>query len=486
MQQEASLAGMLGFGDSSMFGPSWDKFWFRLSNKALVYVNSDSGEGSTINLEDIVAVMPEEVGDQSCLLLKVITQEGVEHCHRVRALPDEHGHDSELLQEWKLSILMSVEGWRLQCAEAAKKQAHSPPSTAAAPAEPAEPESSTAVERAPQPTGEPDTQALAGLREELTAEKAKGALAEREQQELVAKLEQMREREVAELRAELKESERLRAQQASTQHSNPDPEAAQRCQVAAQAAAAAEQAAQAAEEGWRLRYEQLQAQEAAQAQLAVRAAEGAKAELAASAEALQRLHAEHSMAMQAHQELTSTAQQQAEHAAALAASAEAQSKAEALEAANTELKAASAEQEAALQSAQAELASLKDAASGDAAAVAETQRKLADTEAKLAEAAASAEAAEKAHAEAIAAAGEANAEALAASQAELEAAKEQHIAAHDTLREEHAQEVHGLTGKQAVLEVEARQLCEDKAGLQAQVDELESMLLEQDEDDSDE
>lgn len=103
---------LIGLGETNLFGTSWDKFWFRLSNKALVYVNSDSGEGDTIQLESIVAVIPEDVDDVSCLLLKVASNDGSEKCHRLRALPDEHGHDTDLLQEWKMSILMSVESCR--------------------------------------------------------------------------------------------------------------------------------------------------------------------------------------------------------------------------------------------------------------------------------------------------------------------------------------------------------------------------------------
>ena len=89
---------LIGLGETNLFGTSWDKFWFRLSNKALAYVNSDSGEGDTIQLENIVAVIPEDVDDVSCLLLKVAASDGTEKCHRLRALPDEHGQDNDLLQ----------------------------------------------------------------------------------------------------------------------------------------------------------------------------------------------------------------------------------------------------------------------------------------------------------------------------------------------------------------------------------------------------
>lgn len=227
-QEEFGVLSFPGLGETALFGGAWQKYWVKLSAQALSFADSATGEGGTIPLQDILAVMPEDVEGVSCLMLKVKDTDGADEiCHRLRALPDENGHDSELLQEWKMSILMSVENWHQQHDSFANGSVAGTDSTNGSVA------ASEAKSLARQEELQSANKALEQKSEDCAAElgalKVAHAQAEHDQMEMVAKLEEMREREVSEIESQLKEMEQklqqanenaLELQQASSAESD--------------------------------------------------------------------------------------------------------------------------------------------------------------------------------------------------------------------------------------------------------------------------
>lgn len=216
-QEEFGVLSFPGLGETSLFGGAWQKYWVKLSAQTVSFADSATGEGGTILLQDILAVMPEEVEGVNCLMLKVRTADDDEKCHRLRALPDENGQDAELLQEWKMSILINVENWHQKHDSFATNVAQSNSGAAG---------NSTAVELCRcaehaqlESANKILEQKSKDTEAQLIALTETHRQAEHDQMEMVAKLEQMREQEVSVIAAKLQQAEE-QLQQAAASGSN--------------------------------------------------------------------------------------------------------------------------------------------------------------------------------------------------------------------------------------------------------------------------